>query len=207
MHIDPSTSSSTPAPQSRVNVLLLYDQQLEGRRAMRLFNQVKSNLGQAVELRVQVWRLDLLNDPEWRAFVEPEVVRANLLMFAAGGDSVPTREVRQWLVRLLERKKTRGTAIAMPPERGGPRAAGPSPWFRFLRLLTAKLGIRFLAQSTPPACRNGKPGAKFWGKYRANGSRTGDLVQIALPGPASPSRTPLQTFTGTDESTPTAGLN
>jgi CheY-like chemotaxis protein len=156
MHPD-SLADSNDAP-SRLDadptwdVVIVYDDARAGRRAMITLDDVVHKLGGQRRLHPQLWRFDLLEDPDWCAAATAEAVQASLFIISASSKSDLPAAVRYWVRTCLS--QNRGCAVAVVALLGpaDDTDAPDSPRVQFLKSAAEAAGFGFFAP-TPHAAQ------------------------------------------------------
>ena len=94
MHLSPemlSGSRSTPTP---FNVVIMYEDFATGKRAKRGLDYVAEELGNDLEFRHSMWRLDVLQDPKVSVLAAPALAEADLVIISLRGDGQLSAKIR-----------------------------------------------------------------------------------------------------------------
>ncbi len=131
-----------------LNVLIAYDDLAAAQRAMRLFARV--GRGQIDDLHSddllchpQLWRFDLLADPDWRKCAAEDAERADLIVVAASSPSALPRAVRNWLSACLARKQGAQAAVVALLRTDAHTEAPDCPSLEFLQKAANEAGLEF----------------------------------------------------------------
>jgi hypothetical protein len=85
MHLPPEMLSRRSHP-TRFNVVIMYEDFGTGRRAEKGLDYVAEELGNDLEFRHSMWRLDILQEPKLNAMVAPALAEADLLLISLRAD-------------------------------------------------------------------------------------------------------------------------
>ena len=86
MHLPPEMLSRRQSPPPRFNVVIMYEDFETGTRAKKGLDYVAEELGNDLEFRHSMWRLDVLQEPKLNAMAAPAVAEADLLIISLRGD-------------------------------------------------------------------------------------------------------------------------
>lgn len=81
-----SRNALSPESASRFNVVIMYEDFGTGRRAKRGLDYVAEELGNDLEFRHSMWRLDVLQEPQLKAMAVPALAEADLLLISLRAD-------------------------------------------------------------------------------------------------------------------------
>ncbi len=95
----------------KLGVLLVYEDFAAGLRARQALDHWSRQLELEADLHIDLWRFDLLRDPDCRAQAAKEAAAADIILFAAHGQSELTAEVKAWLQQWLDWKAQQPTAL------------------------------------------------------------------------------------------------
>ena len=85
MHLSPEMLSRRSQP-TRFNVVIMYEDFGTGRRAKKGLDYVAEELGNDLEFRHSMWRLDILQKPKLNAMLPPALAEADLLLISLRED-------------------------------------------------------------------------------------------------------------------------
>lgn len=95
-------------------VLILYDDVAAGRRAIRALSNVFKSDDEGHEYKPQLWRLDLLEDPDRFGSAVADAINADIVVISASASGSINTTVARWMSFCLERKRgTTGAVVAM----------------------------------------------------------------------------------------------
>jgi hypothetical protein len=96
-----------------LEVLLMYEDFSTGLRARRLLDEVVDSLHLEVDFQAELWRFDLLREPELLNRASDEAARADMVFLSAHGDNPLPPAVHLWLDRWRTRKGSDPCALAV----------------------------------------------------------------------------------------------
>jgi hypothetical protein len=102
-----------------IATVIVYDEIRAGLRAKELCDRVALELAGDVELRVSLWRTDVLGDLREAESALAEATAADLIVLAFRGGSFLSRQVRQWLDRWAADKHVPEPALVVISEESG----------------------------------------------------------------------------------------
>jgi hypothetical protein len=97
----------------RLHVLVIYEDLSTGSRAWHAFDQVIRQLELLVDVTVNLWRFDLMDDPAVFEQTVEEAAKADIVLVAAHGESGLPAAVNLWLSKWLNRLGDKPYALAM----------------------------------------------------------------------------------------------
>jgi hypothetical protein len=84
--------SGERSPPTRSNVVIMYEDFGTGMRAKKGLDYVADELGNDLEFRHSMWRLDILQDPKLNVLAAPALAEADLLIISLrGGGQLPAK--------------------------------------------------------------------------------------------------------------------
>jgi hypothetical protein len=86
-------------------VMILYDAVPAGKRAMNMLCTVAGKPGATAALRPQLWRLGLLEDPDWFATALAEAADTDLLVVAIDSTERLCTSLKNWIELFLARRR------------------------------------------------------------------------------------------------------
>jgi hypothetical protein len=104
------------------NVVILHDDAASAQRALGALTTLVATFHvEAVKIRPQLWRFDLLQDADWFALALADAVNADMLVFATSSASGLPVAVENWLKLCLARKRsTNAVVVTLLPAAGNP---------------------------------------------------------------------------------------
>lgn len=135
-------AATDPDDSPILNVVVVYDNLGAGQRGMSILASLVDQFrGARVEIRAQLWRFDLLDDPQWFNAALGEAIRADMLIVSTGSmNSHLPATVNDWLNQCLARKQGFGGAIVALP---GAASEPDAPRFQFLKSAAIEAGLDF----------------------------------------------------------------
>jgi len=85
MHLPPEMLSRR-SQSTRFNVVIMYEDFGTGKRAKKALDYVAEELGNDLEFRHSMWRLDILQEPKLNAMAAPALAEADLLLISLRED-------------------------------------------------------------------------------------------------------------------------
>lgn len=139
------------------SVVIAYDNLTAGQRAMHtLMTLVEQFRGEGVEMRPQLWRFDLLEDPQWFAVALSDAIRADMLIISTSSTENLPGSMNRWLSQCLACKESGGGAIVALPAAGG---EADTLQFHFVRNATTEAGLDFFMPQASPKSGAALPSA------------------------------------------------
>ncbi|MCI0744275.1 MAG: hypothetical protein L0Y58_02615 [Verrucomicrobia subdivision 3 bacterium] len=130
----------------QITVVIAYDTFELGSRAMAVHERLTERLGSTFNLRQELWKFDLLEDPALRRAAARETAAADIVILATSRDAELPLYIREWLEESLQDHTGVGAFVALF-EHPHPRI---QPW---LEAIARRKGIDFFAQSaTTESC-------------------------------------------------------
>lgn len=93
MHL-PAEMLSRRSPPTRFNVVIMYEDFGTGRRAKKGLDYVAEELGNDLEFRHSMWRLDILQEQKLNAMAAPALAEADLLLISLRVDRQLPAKIR-----------------------------------------------------------------------------------------------------------------
>ena len=140
------SQASSHEPEAKCNVTIIYDNVRAGQRAMSILSRILSQ--ERMErhaLHSKLWRLDLLEDSDWRELATSDIIESDLLIVAASTQNDPTTSVQNWIRSCLTQKRGGSAAVVALHGLAGNLNKPDSPWIESLESLTSQVGLEFLA--------------------------------------------------------------
>ena len=125
------------------NIMILYDELAAGQRAMELFTCLADEHADQIEFQPQIWRFDLVSDPDWRPFLDHEAMSADLFIISTTSPDDLPAGVRTWLSLCLPAKRGAGAAVVAMLGQDGAMDLPSSPRLTFLKNLAEEAGLEF----------------------------------------------------------------
>jgi hypothetical protein len=106
---NPTTGDGALAAPLRA--VIAYDEVSAGRRAMGMLNRLLEQEKQSVHLLPELWRFDLLHDPDWHEQAISDALRADLLILSTSHLGTIPSAIERWISAILARRQ--GASIAI----------------------------------------------------------------------------------------------
>jgi hypothetical protein len=133
--------ATDPDDSDVFNVVVAYDNLRAGQRAMRTLTSLVDHFrGTRLEMRPQLWRFDLLDEPQWFSAALHDAIRADMLIVSTTSTNNLPATVNGWLNQCLVRKQGTGGAIVALP---GAVGEVDTPQFQFLKSAATEAGLDF----------------------------------------------------------------
>jgi hypothetical protein len=138
--------SCDPSAKPDFNVVIAYDTAPAAYQAMHLVDGLAQQLASKLNLRRNLWRLDILDLPATREAARADASNANLIVVAAYSDTDLPAAVKAWLGGWSARCIAGATAlVALLLSQNAPTKRHSAP-YRFLRATARKARQTFFAQ-------------------------------------------------------------
>lgn len=108
-------------PPTLFNVVVMYEDVQTGRRAKKGLDYVAEELGNDLEFRRSMWRLDALQEPTLNAMAMPALAEADLLIISLRGDSQLPSKIRALIDKRLAQTTNHDCAVVALSEGVTPR--------------------------------------------------------------------------------------
>ncbi len=138
-----SASSELPA----LNVFLAYDVAETGRSAVATFDRIATHLKDELLFTAQVWRFDLLTNPECGKQAEDAVTAADILVVAFRAETQLPGRFLAWLSECVKARSEPGRALAVAPV-GQAQNPAAMRAVRQLRFLAERKGLGFVCDES-----------------------------------------------------------
>lgn len=141
-------------PAAPVDVFVVYDDLAAGQWATDLVGKLAADAGGLVDFRPVFWRLDVLNDDDFREAADDDAVAAEVILIGmAHAESCAGLE--GWLERTLVRRASGSTAIVVLVPASPAPAAGIDERIEALARMVVRHGVGFFVSQSG----HGPPGA------------------------------------------------
>jgi hypothetical protein len=151
----PSTDRSPPTP---FNVVIMYEDLGSGKRAKKGFDYVAEELGNDLEFRHSMWRLDVLQDPKLNALAAPALAEADLLIISLRGKGQLPAKIRALIDERLAQTSHDCALVALFEGAG---SATRSSVYACLATLARQHGLDFFEQALSDAEDHEGPSLKL----------------------------------------------
>ena len=132
-------------PPTPFNVLTMYEDFGTVKRAKKALDYVAEELGNDLEFRHSMWRLDILQDPKLNVLAAPALAEADLLIISLRGEGELPAKIRALIDTRLVEKTNRDCALVALFE--GAASATRSPVYACLANLARQHGLDFFEQA------------------------------------------------------------
>lgn len=114
---------------------------------MRLLDRLNEQVGEETVLQPQLWRFDLLEDPEKRALAQADAADADLIVMACSNGELPAA-IKSWLAVWGANSIPGEVALVALLTSDRPHTERESPAYRFLQTTAKNFGQAFFAQES-----------------------------------------------------------
>ncbi len=94
MHLLPEMLYGSRRPLTPFNVVIMYEDFGTGTRAKKALDYVAEEMGNDLEFRYSLWRLDVLQDPKLDVLTAPALDEANLVIISLRGERQLPAKIR-----------------------------------------------------------------------------------------------------------------
>jgi hypothetical protein len=120
---------------------VIYEDFTTGLRGKEWVDRVCRQIGEEAELKVDLWRFDLLHVPAFRERAALDASEADLIVLSMhGGDLLPP-QVQDWMYQWLTLKTDQSAAFVVLLDGTGARSNGNSPLLAGLRGVAQGAGL------------------------------------------------------------------
>jgi hypothetical protein len=126
-----------------ITITIAYDQKRAGGRAAQLFSLIGQEQKGQLRIAIQLWRFDLLADPDWRNFAAAEALQADILVIAMCKPTSLSAAVEQWFTMWLDAKRGFHAAVIALVEGESEADSSDLPELHFLESATKEAGLDF----------------------------------------------------------------
>jgi hypothetical protein len=130
-------------------VTILYDAMPAGKRAMNMLNTVAGKPDATAALRPQLWRLGLLEDPDWFATALAEAADTDLLVVAIDSTERLGTSLKNWIELFLARRRKDKIAMVGLIAPSNQQNEPASERLQFFRNAARKAEIEFFSPKWP----------------------------------------------------------
>jgi hypothetical protein len=148
------TATTLPA-KTLFHVVIVYEDAAAATGAMQTWSFLKKQLEPDFELRVSMWKFDLLQNGEMQELAVNDALEANLIIVASHTGTTLPMEIESWVQLWASRKRDDSAALIALLDQS---AHAQAKWatFDFLKGAAARAGMQFLphvryVQIEPPA--------------------------------------------------------
>jgi hypothetical protein len=147
--------SGDRSPPTRFNVVIMYEDFGTGMRAKKGLDYVAEELGNNLEFRHSMWRLDILQDPKLNVLAAPALAEADLLIISLRGEGQLPAKIRALIAERLAQTVNHECALVALFE--GAATATRSSVYACLANLARQHGLDFFEQALSDAEDQEKP--------------------------------------------------
>src|SRR5260370_31049807 len=137
--------SGDRSPPTPFNVLIMYEDFGTGERAKKGLDYVVEELGNDLEFRHSMWRLDILQDPKLNVLAAPALAEADLLIISLRGEGQLPAKIRALIDERLAQTVNHECALVALFE--GSATATRSSLYACLANLARQHGLAFFEQA------------------------------------------------------------
>jgi hypothetical protein len=157
--LSPDILSGQRSPPTLFNVVIMYEDFGTGKRAKKGLDYVAEELGDDLEFRHSMWRLDVLQEPALSVMAAPALAEADLLIISLRGDSRLPVEIRALIDERLAQTANHDCALVALFEAVTP--ANRSSVYAYLAKLARLHSLDFFEQALGDAEDRGEPSLKL----------------------------------------------
>ena len=150
--------SGDPSPSIPFNVVILYEDFGAGKRAKKGLDYVAEELGNDLEFRHSMWRLDILQDPKLNALAAPALAEADLIIISLRAKGQLPAKIRALIDERLARTNHECALVALFE---GATPATRSSVYACLATLARQHGLDFFEQALSDAEDHEEPSLKL----------------------------------------------
>ena len=147
--------SGDRSPPTRFNVVIMYEDFGTGMRAKKGLDYVAVELGNNLEFKHSIWRLDILQDPKLNVLAAPALAEADLLIISLRGEGQLPAKIRALIAERLAQTVNHECALVALFE--GAATATRSSVYACLANLARQHGLDFFEQALSDAEDQEKP--------------------------------------------------
>ena len=151
--------SGDRSPSTPFNVVIMYEDFETGKRAKKGLDYVAEELGNDLEFRHSMWRLDILQDPKLKVRATPALAEADLLIISLRGEGQLPAKIRALIDERLAQTVNHQCALVALFEGSSP--ATRSSVYAFLATLARQHGLDFFEQALNDAEDDEGPSLKL----------------------------------------------
>lgn len=135
--------------EHEIKVTILYDDLAAGRWAGDVFSSVGESQPGNLHFRLQPWRLDFLNDPDWTNAAAAEAGQSQLLVLSMSHPTNLTATIENWLREWLRDKRGTDAALVVLADDLDDKCPDGGSHLAFLKDAATKAGINFFSVLPP----------------------------------------------------------
>lgn len=161
---------------SLLKVTIVYDALPAGQNALHSLALIRRNFEGHFHLRPQLWRTDLLNDPDWFGLALSDGIEADILMIAAQKVSGP---LKGWIEQCVSRKSGTIAAVVALLDKGPAGGSGNELDLHFLRYAAKNAGLDFFSHGLSPSHSPGDLSLGFQMERGDSSARVGHSCEFS----------------------------
>lgn len=142
---------SHPEPDAGWSAVIVYGDDPARRRALHTLNNVVHVVDEKSKLCPQLWRFDLLEDPDRRAEAAFNTRLADLFIISTSSKGALSAAVQDWVQSSLSQKQGNAAVVVALLGPADDTDAPDSPRVQFLRNAAEAAGLSFFAPAPPAA--------------------------------------------------------
>lgn len=138
---------------SLLKIILVHENLIAGIAALAVLRRLVAQLEAELEIKSgawhvdsNVWKFEMLRDPELRVQAAAEAAEADMIIISVGNAGLPA-SVRDWLESALPMKDGRPAALVALLDRGNAASGEPPRSGAYLRRLAERYGLDFFCNS------------------------------------------------------------
>jgi hypothetical protein len=151
--------SGDGSPPTPFNVVIIYEDFGTGKRAKNGLDYVAEELGNDLEFRHSMWRLDILQDPKLNILAASALAQADLLIISVHGERQLPTKIRALIDERLAQSANHQCALVALFEVAAP--ATRSSVYAFLANLARRHRLDFFEQALSDAEDHEEPSLKL----------------------------------------------
>jgi hypothetical protein len=151
--------SGDRSPPTPFNVVIMYEDFGTGKRAKRALDHVAEELGNDLEFRHSMWRLDILQDTKRNVLAAPALAEADLLIISLRGERQLPAKIHALIDERLAQTRNHDCALVALFE--GVASATRSSVYACLANLARQHGLDFFEQALSDAEDHEEPSLKL----------------------------------------------
>jgi hypothetical protein len=159
MNLSPGMFSGGLRPPTPFNVVIMYEDFGTGKRAKKGLDYVAEELGNDLEFRHSMWRLDVLQEPKLNFLAAPALAEADLVILSLRGDGQLPAKIRVLIDERLAQTEIHDCALVALFESA--TSATRSSVYACLANLARQHRLDFFEQALSGAVYRGEPSLKL----------------------------------------------
>ncbi len=127
--------------RSRLHVVLVYEDFATGTRAKSLFDQLSDQPELNAVFSLNLWRFDLLREPELNRRAVENAATADIIVFSAHGQADPPAEIQLWFYHWLQKTGDQPAALVVSLDSDNAELSSENRTLKFIRSLVEPVGV------------------------------------------------------------------